>query len=431
VKNFHSGGDNRDKGVKLVFRALQHRNYRLFFSGQSISMIGTWLTRVATSWLVYRLTKSALLLGVVGFAGQIPTFLLAPFAGVLVDRWNRHRILVVTQALAMVQSLALAVLALTQVIAIWQIIVLSVMQGLINAFDTPARQAFVVEMVENKEDLANAIALNSSMVNAARLLGPSIAGILIAAVGEGLCFLLDGLSYLAVIASLLAMHVTPQSKATSGTHLWGRFTEGVKYAFGFTPIRAVLLLLALISLMGMPYAVLMPIFATEILHGGVHALGFLMAASGLGALVGALLLAARPNVRGLGKLMWRTAMLFGFGLIAFSLSRWYGLSLFLLFIIGFGMMVQIAASNTILQTIVEDDKRGRVMSFYTTAFLGMAPFGSLFAGGLASTFGAPLTIMFGGIACVLGAAVFARQLPDLRKLVHPIYVRLGIIPDIA
>lgn len=422
---------DNEGGIKRILRALRHRNYRLFFGGQSISLIGTWLTRVATSWLVYRLTKSALLLGVVGFAGQIPTFLLAPFAGVLVDRWNRHRILVITQILSMLQSLLLALLALTNIIAVWHIIILSIVQGLINAFDTPARQSFVVEMIERKEDLANAIALNSSMVNAARLVGPSVAGILIAAVGEGLCFLLDSISYLAVIASLLAMHVAPKTTETPRHHVLQGLREGVKYAFGFAPIRSVLLLLALISLMGMPYTVLMPIFATDILHGGAHALGFLMAASGMGALVGAFFLAARKNVRGLGKLMSRTAALFGLGLIAFSLSRLYGLSLFLLFIIGFGMMVQIAASNTVLQTIVDDDKRGRVMSFYTMAFLGMAPFGSLLGGGLASKIGTPMTIMLGGIACVLGAMLFARKLPILREMVRPVYVRMGIIPEVA
>jgi MFS family permease len=430
MSNVHNAGD-QENGAKRILRALRHRNYRLFFGGQSISLIGTWLTRVATSWLVYRLTKSALLLGVVGFAGQIPSFLLAPFAGVLVDRWNRHRILVVTQILSMLQSLMLALLALMGVIAVWHVMILSVVQGIVNAFDTPARQSFVVDMVENREDLPNAIALNSSMVNAARLLGPSVAGILIAAVGEGLCFLLDGISYVAVIASLLAMRVATKTTEPPRHHVLQELREGVKYAFGFPPIRSVLLLLALISLMGMPYTVLMPIFATDILHGGAHALGFLMAASGMGALAGAVFLAARITVRGLGKIMSRTAALFGLGLIAFSLSRRYGLSLFLLLVIGFGMMVQIAASNTVLQTIVDDDKRGRVMSFYTMAFLGMAPFGSLLAGGLASKIGAPTTIMSGGIVCVLGAMLFARQLPVWREMIRPIYVRMGIITEIA
>ncbi|MGH7495462.1 MAG: MFS transporter [bacterium] len=422
---------DNENGAKRILRALRHRNYRLFFGGQSISLVGTWLTRVAISWLVYRLTKSALLLGVLGFAGQIPTFLLAPLAGVLVDRWNRHRILVITQIPAMLQSFMLAALALTGVIAVWHVLLLSIFQGTINAFDTPARQSFVVEMVENKEDLPNAIALNSSMVNAGRLLGPSVAGILIAAVGEGLCFLLDGISYLAVIASLLAMRVSPKTGRASRLQVLQELREGIRYAIGFAPIRAVLLLLALISLTGMPYIVLMPIFAADILHGGAHALGFLTAASGMGALAGAVFLAMRKNALGLGKLMASSATLFGLGLIAFAWSRLFVLSLLLLFLTGLGMMVQIAASNTVLQTIVDDDKRGRVMSFYTMALLGMAPFGSLFAGSLASKIGAPMTIMIGGIACVLGAWVFARKLPALREMVRPIYVRLGVIPEVT
>src|SRR4051812_1384537 len=281
----------------FIFRALSHRNYKLFFAGQSISLIGTWMTRIATSWLVYRLTGSALLLGVVGFAGQIPSFLLAPFAGVLVDRWNRHRLLVATQVLALLQSLALAILALTGVVQIWHVILLSVFQGLINAFDMPARQAFVVEMVERREDLANAIALNSSMVNAARLLGPSLGGVIIAAVGEGWCFMIDAISYLAVIASLLAMKITPRlTKQVKGAKMLQQLSEGWKYASGFAPIRKVLLLLAVVSLVGMPYTVLMPVFANQILQGGPNTLGQLMAASGVGALAGAMLLAGRKSV---------------------------------------------------------------------------------------------------------------------------------------
>ena len=295
-----------------MLRALGHRNYQLFFSGQSISLIGTWMTRIATSWLVYRLTGSALLLGVVGFAGQIPSFLLAPFAGVLVDRWNRHRLLIATQVLALLQSLALAILTLTGVVQIWHVIALSVVQGLINAFDMPARQAFVVEMVAKREDLPNAIALNSSMVNAARLLGPSIGGVIIAAVGEGWCFMLDAISYLAVIASLLAMKITPRlTKEIKEAKMLRQMQEGWKYASGFAPIRKVLLLLALVSLVGMPYTVLMPVFANEILHGGPNTLGLLMAASGVGALAGALLLAARKSVLGLGKFIPLMAGAFG------------------------------------------------------------------------------------------------------------------------
>ena len=419
-------------GPAFMLRALRHKNYRLFFSGQSISLIGTWMTRIATSWLVYRLTGSALLLGVVGFAGQIPSFLLAPFAGVLVDRWNRHRLLVITQVLALLQSLAMAILALTGLIKIWQVIALSVFQGLVNAFDMPARQAFVVEMVDRREDLANAIALNSSMVNAARLLGPSIGGVIIAAVGEGWCFMIDAISYLAVIASLLAMTITPRLlKVTQDANILEQLREGWVYATRFAPIRNVLLLLALVSLVGMPYTVLMPVFANDVLHGGPNTLGLLMAASGVGALVGAMFLAARKTVLGLGKFIPITAGAFGAGLIAFSFSRIMWLSLLLMVITGLGFMVQMAVSNTVLQTIVDEDKRGRVMSFYTMAFMGTAPFGSLLAGTVAERIGAPHTLLFGGIGCILGALWFAQSLPALRRDVRPIYVRIGIIPEMA
>lgn len=413
-----------------MVRALRHRNYRLFFSGQSVSLIGTWMTRIATSWLVYRLTRSALLLGLVGFAGQIPSFLLAPVAGVLVDRWNRHRLLVATQVLAMLQSAALALLALTGVINIWHVLALSLFQGVINAFDMPARQAFVVEMVEKREDLGNAIALNSSMVNAARLLGPSIGGVLIAAVGEGWCFFWDAVSYLAVLASLLLMRLTPRPRrAATGTKVIAGLREGWLYVAGSPPIRSILLLLALVSLVGMPYTVLMPVFASNVLHGGPHTLGFLMAATGVGALSGAAFLANRRSVLGLGKFIPLMAGLFGAGLIGFSFSRTLWLSIPLLLVTGLGFMVQMAASNTLLQTLVEDDKRGRVMSFYTMAFMGTTPFGSLFAGSLASRIGAPRTLLLGGAGCIAAALWFASLLPRLRERVRPLYVRMGILPE--
>ncbi|WP_437321963.1 MFS transporter [Sorangium sp. So ce385] len=413
-------------------RALRHRNYRLFFFGQGASLIGTWLTRVATSWLVYRLTNSALLLGFVGFAGQIPTFLIAPIAGVLVDRWDRHRVLVITQVLAMVQSALLAAFALTGTITVWHVLSLAAFQGVINAFDTPARQAFVVQMVEAREDLSNAIALNSSMVNGARLLGPSIAGVLIAAVGEGWCFAIDAISYLAVIASLLAMRIArPAQRAAKRGDVLADLREGFRYVSSFAPIRAILLLLALVSLTGMPYTILMPVFAGEVLHGGAHTLGLLMAASGVGAVAGALWLASRRSVLGLGRALWIAGALFGLGLVGFSLSRSVWLSAPLLAIIGGGMMVQMAASNTLLQTIVEEDKRGRVMSFYTMAFFGMAPFGSLIAGWLGGRIGAPATVLWGGVATLAAVGVFVRKLPELRRLTRPIYVRLGILPEIA
>jgi len=418
-------------GFKVIFRSLQYRNYRLFFVGQTISLVGTWIQRIATPWLVYRLSRSPFLLGVVGFAGQIPTFLLAPFAGVLTDKWNRYHILIIAQILAMIQALILALLFFTGVIKVWHIILLGILLGCVNAFDMPARQSFVVDMIEKKEDLGNAIALNSSMVNGARLLGPSIAGVLIAATGEGICFLINGLSYLFVIAFLLMMKINLRKIKDQNSNVLLDLKEGFSYTFGFPPIRSVILLLGLVSLMGMPYTLLMPVFAKEILRGGPHTFGFLMGASGVGALMGALYLASRKNVLGLGKIVPLSAAIFGFGLIAFSLSRIFLLSLILMVVVGLGMMMQMASSNTILQTLVEDDKRGRVMSFYTMAFMGTAPFGSLLAGGLASSLGAPNTLIIGGICCILGAVIFARQLPVLKSMAHPIYVRLGIIPEIA
>jgi MFS family permease len=418
-------------GLKNTFRSFNYRNFRLFFYGQSISLIGTWIQRITTPWLVYHMTNSAFLLGLVGFAGQIPTFLIAPFAGVLTDRWNRYHILIMTQIAAMVQALILAFLYLNGTIQVWQIVVLSVFLGIVNAFDVPARQSFVVEMVDKKEDLGNAIALNSSMVNGARLIGPSIAGMLIAFTGEGVCFLLNGLSYLFVIASLLFMKITPRDINKQNKKVLKEMKEGFIYTFGFAPIKYIILLLALVSLVGMPYSVLMPVFAKEVLHGGSHTFGFLMGASGLGALLGALYLASRKNVLGLDKLIPLAAGTFGFGLIAFSLSRYFLLSLGLMVFIGLGMMLQMASSNTILQTVVDDDKRGRVMSFYTMAFMGTAPFGSFLAGILATSLGAPNTLLVGGATCIVGAVIFTRQLPRLKEAVRPVYVRLGYIAEVS
>lgn len=410
MKSSDSISNDRQNGLKFVLRSFRYRNYRLFFGGQGISLLGTWIQHIAISWLVYRLTNSALLLGIVGFAGQIPTFLLTPFAGVLADRWNRHRILVVTQTLAMLQAFILALLVLTGSITIWQIISLTVFLGLVNAFDMPARQSFVIEIIEKREDLGNAIALNSSMFNGARLLGPSLAGVLISAVGEGICFLLNGISYLAVISALLAMNVQPKRIEIKKAHLVQGLKEGFAYAYNFAPIRFILLLLALVSLVGMPYSVLMPVFAKEILHGGPHTLGFLVGFAGMGALVGAVFLASRRSARGLEKIIPLAACIFGIGLVIFSQSNVLWLSLLFMLLTGFGMMVQMASSNTVLQTIVDDDKRGRVMSIYTMAFMGMAPFGSLLAGGLASRIGAPNTLLIGGFATILGAIVFACKL---------------------
>jgi MFS family permease len=411
-----------------ALRALKHRNFRLFFCGQSVSLVGTWMTRLATSWLVYRLTGSTFLLGVIGFAGQIPTFLAAPLAGVWVDRWDRRRVLLVTQFLAALQSLMLAALTLSGHVTIWEIASLSVFQGFINAFDMPARQSFLVQMVDGRTDLGNAIALNSTMVNGARLLGPALAGITIAAVGEGYCFLIDGLSYFAVIASLLAMRIAaqPANKSTAG--MLAQLKEGWTYVSTFAPIRTVLLMFVIISFMGVPYTVLMPVFATTILHGGPHTLGFLMGAAGVGAVVSALSLAARKSVRGLYRVIPAMAALFGAGLIGFSFSHNFWLSVALMTVTGFGMMQQFAASNTVIQTIVDDDKRGRVMSYWTMAYMGASPFGSLLAGSLAPAIGAPGTVLLCGIGCLLGAVWFWSQIPRLRPIIRPIYQRLGILP---
>jgi MFS family permease len=386
------------------------------------------MTRIATSWLVWRLTHSALLLGVVGFTGQIFTFLLAPFAGVLIERWDRRKLLVWTQALAAVQSLAMAALTLVHIITINEIIALSVLQGLINAFDMPGRQSFLVQMVEDKQDLSNAIALNSSMVNGARLIGPALAGIVISLVGEGWCFLIDGVSYFAVIVSLLLMAVKPLEIKRATVTMLVQLEEGWKYVSTFRPIRSILLLFALLSLMGWPFTVLLPIFASQVLHGGAHTLGFLTGASGVGALASAISLALRRSVRGLTTMIQIAAALFGGGLILFGLSHWLWLSMVLMLIVGFGMMQGLAASNTVIQTLVPEDKRSRVMSYYTMAFVGMAPFGSLLAGGMARWLGAQHTVIVTGAACMLGSLWFTFELPAVRKVMRPIYREMGILP---
>jgi MFS family permease len=415
-------------GVSHAWRALRHRNFRLFFGGQSISLIGTWMTRIATSWLVFRLTGSALLLGTVSFAGQIPTFIFAPLAGVWVDRLDRRQVLVWTQTLSMIQSLALAGLTLSHCITIPWVLALSVMQGIINAFDMPGRQSFMVQMVEDRRDLSNAIAINSSMVNMARLVGPSLAGMLIAVTSEGWCFLIDGISYLAVIASLLMMRlsVAPLKRYVNST--FTDLKEGWTYVSEFLPVRTILLLFAIVSLMGMPFVVLMPIFAAKVLHGGPHTLGFLMGAMGVGALISALALAARKSVLGLVRMIPVAAALFGLGLIGFGLSHVFWLSMIMVMLAGMGMMQGMAGSNTVIQTIVSEDKRGRVMSYYTMAFVGMAPFGSLLAGSMAHAVGAPWTVIANGSAVLLGAAWFWTKLRKVRRAIRPIYQEMGILP---
>lgn len=417
--------------MKSIFRALRHRNYRLFFGGQSISLIGTWMQQVALSWLVYRLTNSPLLLGLVGFTSQVPASIFAPLAGVIADRYNRQRLLLLTQICAMLQASLLAILVLTQHINVVSIIFLSACLGLINAFDIPIRQSFTVEMIEQKEDLGNAIALNSSMVNLAKLIGPSAAGILIPLLGEGTCFLLNAISYLAVIAALAAMHVQPRKIKTTHLPIGRELKEGFRYAFSSIPIRAILVLLALVSLTGGVIQTLLPVFAKTVFLGGSRTLGFLVAASGLGALIGALYLASRKSVIGLGRLIAFTATLFGLCLIAFAYSTLIWISTLLMIISGFAVMVEMAASNTILQTIVEEDKRGRVMSLFTVAFIGMAPIGSLLAGFLAVKINVTNTLCLGGTVCVMAALTFLQQLPEIRAHVRPIYAQKGILPNIT
>lgn len=417
--------------VKQTLRALRHKNYRLFFTGQSLSLIGTWMQSVALGWLVYRLTDSAFLLGLVGFSSQIPTFVLASFAGVLADRYNKHKIIVTTQILAMVQAFILAFLTLSGSIQIWQIIVLSLFSGLINAFDMPTRQSFVIDMVDDRNDLPNAIALNSSVFNAARLIGPTIAGFVISALGEGLCFLINGMSFLTVIVALLLMKIPPKENSNKNERVLEGVKEGIKYAYNFKPIRALLLLIGLVSLTGMPYTVLMPVFARDILHGNSHTLGFLFGAVGTGAFIGAIYLASRKSVLGLGRWIAIAASIFSLGLLFFSFSRNIYLSMVLMLFTGFGMMMQMASTNTLLQTLVDDDKRGRVMSLYVMAFMGTAPFGSFMAGTLASTIGAPYTVLSSGVICLIGAIIFYKNLPELRKHIRPVYVRKGIIPEVS
>jgi len=405
----------KDKTLRGALRAFRSRNYRLFFAGQGISLVGTWLTQVAGSWLVYRLTHSAWILGTIVFVSRLPTFLLAPVAGVVADRVDRRRILLWTQTLAMIETLIVAWLALSGLIAVWHIIVLSVLQGLVDGFDIPTRQAFVVEIVGGKEHLANAIALNSFMFNAARFVGPCLAGVLIATVGEGLCFLFDGISYLAAIGSLAAMGLPSRARAGGRASLLVELQAGLQYAWSFGPIAALLGLVAWMSLTGMSYAVLMPVFAKDVFHGTPQTYGVLMAASGLGALGGAAYLAFRHSIVGFGRLIAVSAALAGVSLIVFAGSRTLWWSGVLLVSAGFWFMVHAAATNTILQTIVDDDKRGRVMSLFVMAFMGTMPLGSLLAGHLAEIMGAPHTVLLAGVLCLVGAALFARALPALRE----------------
>ncbi len=411
--------------VAIAVRALRHRNFQLFFAGQLISLIGTWMQTVAQSWLVYRLTGSTLLLGTVGFASQIPVFLVAPIGGTVADRTNRHRVVIATQTVSMILAFILAVLTLTHRIQVWQIMVLAAGLGVVNAFDIPARQAFLMDMV-GREDLMNAIALNSSMFNGARILGPAVAGIVVAWVGEGWCFFVNAVSYIAVIVGLLMMKIQHPINLANEASPIEHILEGFRFVVRAKPIRAILMLLGLVSLVGMPYSVLMPVFAREILHGGAKELGWLMGATGIGALLGALSLAARVGLKGISKLIGLCAGGFGVSLIFFAFSRNFWLSMVLLLPVGFTMMVQMASSNTLLQSMVPDQMRGRVIAVYSMMFMGMAPFGAFFAGAVAHRIGAPWTVAVGGLACIAGSIGFGVALPHIRAGARELVLAQGM-----
>ncbi|OGR51442.1 MAG: MFS transporter [Elusimicrobia bacterium GWA2_62_23] len=417
--------------LHLMLRAFKYRNYRLFFGGQAVSLIGTWMQSVALSWLVYRMTGSALLLGVAGFASQAPSLLLAPFTGPAADRFDRRRIMLVTQSLSMLQALALALLVTFGSPQVWQIVALAALAGMINAFDMPARQAFVIQLVEKREDLANAIALNSSMFNSARLIGPAVAGLLIAALGEQVCFFINAVSYAAVIAALLAMRLPPARPPAPGVRRRGGFVAGLRYAWGFAPIRYILLMMAVGSLLGMPYAVLMPAYVREILGGGPRTLGFIMTCSGVGALLGALRLAGRRHPAGLERALPLFTGLFGLGLLAFSFSASFPVSAVCIACASFGMISFMASGNTVVQTLVDEDKRGRVMALHSVAFMGMAPFGSLLAGWAASHIGVARTISLNGLLVLAATAFFSTRLKEISRHAEPVYTRLGMAGETA
>ncbi len=411
----------RASRARFLFRALSSRNYRLFFIGQGISLIGTWMQQTAMSWLVYRITGSTLLLGVVAFSNQIPTLLLGPFAGVVADRWERKRLLIWTQSLSMLQALILAGLVLAGAVQTWHIIALSLFIGIVNAFDIPVRQSFVVQMVERKEDFSNAIALNSAIFNGARFIGPTVAGILISTLGEGGCFLLNGISFLAVLAGLAAIKVAPRQGHNRGGAVWQEFYQGIRYAYDFKPIIAILALLSVFSIAGAPYLVLLPAFTKDVLHGGAHTFGFLMSAAGIGALAATMYLASRKNADGLIRVIPVASIGCGLGITSFALSRSFALSVICLFTAGFGMMAQIASSNTIIQTVVDEDKRGRIMSLYAMSLMGVMPLGSLIAGSVANRIGVQYTLLSGAACCIIGALIFAGKLQILCEQLRPAF----------
>jgi MFS family permease len=415
--------------VRIAFRALRHRNLRLFFAGQGVSLVGTWMQQVAMSWLVYRLTDSELLLGVVAFAGQFPGLFMAPLAGALIDRWDRHRMVVVAQTLLMIQASVLAALVLTERVEVWHLIALAIFSGLVNGADIPARQSLLVRLVGGTRDLPNAIALNSSMFNGARLVGPAVAGVLIGWVGEGPVFLLNALSYVAVLVALLAMKLPPERKRVSGD-VFGHISEGFAYAFGHAATRDMLILFAGMSLVGVPYIVLLPAFARDVLGGDARTLGVLTSCAGLGAFGGALFLAARDSLAGIGALVVRATGALGIVLVMFAWSRTFYLSAFLLVLSGFALMLATASVNTVIQTMVSDEMRGRVMSLYAMAFIGVTPVGSLLGGALATRVGAPITVAIGGLACAALAVGFGPRLAPLGDEIRK-RVDAGVLPEVA
>ena len=434
MKNHEFGGKITVQ-LRRIFRSLAYRNFRLFFVGQGISLVGTWMQMIAVGWLAYELTAGepervrAVWLGIVGFAGRIPTFIFAPLGGVLVDRWDRWRVVTAMQILALIQAALLAALTLMHVITMGELIMLSLFLGLISAFDIPARQSFMIETVEKPSDLGNAIALNSSMFNIARIIGPAVGGVLLKTVGTGVCFLCNAVSYIAVIAALLAMRLKPSGRIAVTGHVVKNMVEGVRYVLNSPPIKNILLLLMVVSLSGASYPVLLPIFSEHVLHHGSGLYALLFAAAGFGALAGAVFLAFRESVCGLLGWIAAAPVIFGLGLILLGLSRWVWLSLLSMPVIGFGLLVQTAASNTMIQTLVEDRMRGRVMSLYSMAFMGMMPVGSLLSGLMSRIVGAPVTVFLSGLLCIAGALVFSKSLKDLHRQLHPIYVKEGIISE--
>jgi len=406
---------SQTKGLKFLVRALESRNFRLFFFGQAVSLIGTWMQLIAMRWLVYRLTKSELMLGIVGFISDIPLFVLVPFAGVLADRLKRHRIMVVTQSLAALQAAVLAVLVITDQIAVWHVLALGGLLGIVSAFDITARQAFIIDIIEDRNSLPNAIALNSFIFNSALLIGPAIAGVLIAEVGEGFCFALNSLSYLAVLGALFLMIIPEMSFTTSPQVFKAALTEGAAYTLASVPIRTILTLVASVSLVASSYGLLMPVFAEDILHGGPRVFGYLMSATGVGALIGATFLASRSRLKGLPDLIVVAGVFYGVGLITLSFSRWMVVALGIALVLGMSLMMQMASSNTIVQSIVDDQKRGRVLSLFVMARRGVESLGSLIFGTIANWVGTPATLLIGGTICLLTVAAFAARLPSIRQ----------------